>query len=71
MQFQVWAICYCTLTTGFLDTCSKYVAAVSAINVNLAKDVTTSVDDTGGEFSASHNDIGGQFAAGVVDTGAT
>jgi hypothetical protein len=42
----------------------------TAINVNLGKDVTTTVVDTVDKFSASrNNDTGGQLASGVVDTG--
>ncbi len=54
---------------GVIETSSKFVAGVTVVNVNLGKDVTRTVIDTGDKFSASANDAGGQLAAGGVDTG--
>jgi hypothetical protein len=41
---------------------------VTAINVNLGKDMTTGVVDTRGKFAAGVNEIGGQFSPGPIDT---
>jgi hypothetical protein len=44
---------------------------VTAINVNLGKDVITGVVNTRGKFAANVNETGGQFAivTGVIATG--
>jgi hypothetical protein len=50
------------LTTCVVDTGKKSAATDTPIKVNLGKDATTGVVDTGGKFGATINDSNGQLA---------
>ncbi len=53
-----------------VQTGGKSTAGVTKINVNLAKDVTAGVIDTGDKFATGVNDAGGiQFVAVDIGTG--
>jgi hypothetical protein len=64
------------LNTGLIDTSSrlqptsidthgKFTAALSAININLMKEVTTDVVDTVGQLAIGVNDAGNKLTINV------